>query len=63
MPVITAHILEGRTSEQKAALIRALTDAAVRTLHVSEDSVRVILSTMAKDEYGIGGKTASELGR
>ncbi len=63
MPIITAHILEGRTAEQKADLIRALTDAVVKTLGVPVESVRVIVTTMGKDEYGIGGKTARELGR
>jgi 4-oxalocrotonate tautomerase len=63
MPIITAFILEGRTVEQKRSLIRALTDAAVKTLHVPEESVRVVVSVMDKDEYGIGGKTARELGR
>lgn len=63
MPIITAHILEGRTAEQKTDLIRALTDAAVKTLGVPVESVRVIVTTMGKDEYGIGGKTARELGR
>ncbi len=63
MPIITAHILEGRTAEQKTELIRALTEATVRTLGVPVESVRVIVSTMGKDEYGIGGKTARELGR
>ena len=63
MPIITAHILEGRSSEQKAALIRSVTDAAVQSLNVPRESVRVIITEMQKDEYGIGGKTAKELGR
>lgn len=63
MPIITAHILEGRSSEQKTMLIRSVTDAVVRSLDVPEKSVRVIITEMKKDEYGIGGKTAKELGR
>lgn len=63
MPIITAFILEGRSVEQKKALIHALTDAAVKTLDVPAESVRVIISIMDKDDYGIGGKTARELGR
>ncbi|PLX32240.1 MAG: 4-oxalocrotonate tautomerase [Ignavibacteria bacterium] len=63
MPIITAHILEGRSSEQKSALIRGMTDVVVKTLHVPAESVRIILTEMKKDEYGIGGKTAKELGR
>jgi len=63
MPIITAQILEGRTADQKTLLIRALTEAAVKSLGVPADSVRVIVTEMGKDEYGIGGKTARELGR
>jgi 4-oxalocrotonate tautomerase len=63
MPIITAHILEGRSREQKTALIRNITEAVVKTLDVPAESVRVILMEMNKDEYGIGGKTARELGR
>ncbi|HOJ02910.1 MAG TPA: 2-hydroxymuconate tautomerase [Bacteroidota bacterium] len=63
MPIIVAHILEGRDAEQKRALIRALTDAAMQTLNAPADTVRVIISEMGKDEYGIGGKSARELGR
>ncbi|MBE0644452.1 MAG: 2-hydroxymuconate tautomerase family protein [Bacteroidetes bacterium] len=63
MPIIVAHILEGRPAELKSQLIRNITETVVRTLNVPAESVRVIVSEMGKDEYGIGGKTARELGR
>ncbi len=63
MPIIQAHILEGRSTEQKRALIRSITEAVVRSLGVPGESVRVIISEMEKDAYGIGGRTAKELGR
>ena len=63
MPIIQAHILAGRSEEQKRALIRNLTEAVVRSLGVPGESVRVIISEMEKDAYGIGGRTAKELGR
>jgi 4-oxalocrotonate tautomerase len=63
MPIVIAHILEGRERETKTLLIRNLTDAVVKTLGVPEESVRVILSEMGKEDYGIGGKTAKERGR
>ncbi|MDT8323944.1 MAG: 2-hydroxymuconate tautomerase [Bacteroidota bacterium] len=63
MPIIVAHILEGRDREVKTRLIRNLTDTVARTLGVPEESVRVILSEMGKEDYGIGGKTAKERGR
>ncbi|MFZ1731355.1 MAG: 2-hydroxymuconate tautomerase [Bacteroidota bacterium] len=63
MPVIVAHILEGRPAELKRKLIQNITETVSRTLEVPPESVRVIVSEMGKDEYGIGGKTARELGR
>jgi len=63
MPIVTVHLLEGRSSERKVALIRNLTRAVAETLAVQPESVRVILTEMKKEEYGIGGKTAAELGR
>lgn len=63
MPIIVAHILEGRDAETKTRLIRNITETVVQTLGAPAESVRVIISEMAKDEYGIGGKTARELGR
>jgi 4-oxalocrotonate tautomerase len=63
MPIIVAYLLEGRPKEKKAALIRRLTEAAVEALEVPAEQVRVVLQEMPKDQYGIGGKTAEELGR
>jgi len=63
MPIIIAHILEGRSKKIKAALIRNITAAVVETLNADPESVRVILSEMPRDQYGLGGKTVEELGR
>lgn len=63
MPIIVAHILEGRPAELKIELIRNITETVAKTLDVPPESVRVIVSEMGKDDYGIGGKTARELGR
>jgi len=63
MPIIVAHILAGRCVEKKAELIRNLTDTVATTLGAPVESVRIILSEMPKEHYGIGGNTAAELGR
>jgi 4-oxalocrotonate tautomerase len=55
MPMIQVTMLEGRTVEQKHALIRELTDAAVRALGVPAERVRVALNVVTPDEWGIGG--------
>ncbi len=59
MPMIQVTMLEGRTVEQKHALIRELTDATVRALGVPAERVRVAIHTVTSDEWGIGGVPAS----
>ena len=63
MPVAQINILEGRTDEQKEALIHEVTDAIVRSLGAPVESVRVILNEMPKQHFGIGGQSAKKLGR
>ena len=57
------HMMEGRNEEKKAALIAAVTDAICTSLDVPPESVRVIVQDVPKSQWGIGGKTAKELGR
>ena len=61
MPIAQIHILEGRTDEQKEALIREVSDAIVRALGAPLPSVRVIISEMPKAHFGIGGEPVSKL--
>jgi len=63
MPIMQVFLLEGRTEEQKRRLIGALTDAAVEAIDVPREAVRVVLTEMPKGHFGIGGRTAAELGR
>lgn len=63
MPIMQVFLIEGRTEEQKARLIAALTDAAVESIGAPRETVRVMLQEMPKEQFGIGGKTAKELGR
>ncbi|AOZ02846.1 4-oxalocrotonate tautomerase [Cupriavidus sp. USMAHM13] len=63
MPIMQVFLIEGRTEEQKARLIAALTDAAVESIGAPRETVRVMLQEMPKEHFSIGGKTAKELGR
>ncbi|AEI79477.1 4-oxalocrotonate tautomerase DmpI [Cupriavidus necator N-1] len=63
MPIMQVFLIEGRTDEQKARLIRALTDAAVEAVGAPVETVRVMITEVPKAQFGIGGKTARELGR
>lgn len=63
MPIATIQILEGRTDEQKALLIRKVTEAIAESLGSPAEAIRVLVQDVPKTHWGIGGKTAQELGR
>ncbi len=60
MPIIVVHMMEGRDDEKKARAIAALTKAAVETLDVKAEQVRVILQEVPKQHWGIAGKPVGE---
>lgn len=63
MPVAQINILEGRSDEQKEMLIREVTDAIARSLGAPEETVRIIITEMPKQHFGIGGQSAKKRGR
>ncbi|MCY1044834.1 2-hydroxymuconate tautomerase family protein [Corallococcus sp. bb12-1] len=56
MPIIDVTLIDGRTPERKAALIRELTDAAERVLGVRRESIRVLLRELPAENWGVGGE-------
>lgn len=61
MPFISVTMLEGRTQEQKLALIRALTDATVQAAGAKRENVHVAINDVSMDEWGTGGKSMREI--
>ena len=61
MPMVQVTMLEGRTVEQKHALIKEVSEAVHRTLEVPLERVRVALYEVNADEWGIGGEPVSLL--
>lgn len=57
MPIIQLNIAEGRTVEQKAAAMAAITDAVVRTLDVRPEQVRILISEANPENFSIAGET------
>jgi 4-oxalocrotonate tautomerase len=55
MPIINVALLEGRSTEAKAALIRRLTDAAVEAIGAPPETVRVLLTEVPPEHWGTGG--------
>ena len=63
MPFAQIHIMEGRTEEQKRAVIEKVTAALVEAVGAPIETVRVLITEVPKTQWGIGGKTAKDLGR
>ncbi|GAC33290.1 2-hydroxymuconate tautomerase [Alteromonas sp. KS69] len=63
MPIAQINIIEGRTDEQKEALISEVTDAIVRAIGAPKPSVRIIINEMPKQHFGIAGESVKKLGK
>lgn len=60
MPTIHIEMFEGRTDEQKRALVKRVTEACVETIGSSPESVDIILRDVKKSEWATGGVLWSE---
>ncbi len=55
MPLVTIHLLEGRTLEQKRRLVARITDALVEETGARREMVQVRFENVSKQEWGRGG--------
>jgi 4-oxalocrotonate tautomerase len=55
VPVITVQLWEGRTLEQKRALVKAITDAMVEHGGAKADALHVILQEIPRENWGRAG--------
>lgn len=63
MPFAQIYMLEGRTDEQKLAVIEQVTQALVAALDAPQQSIRVWIHDVPKENWGIAGVSAKALGR
>lgn len=63
MPFAQIYLIEGRTEEQKRALIEKVTQAIVDAVDAPKENVRVWLHDVPKENWGIAGVSAKSLGR
>jgi len=61
MPEIVVHLAAGRTSQQKKALMKDITDAVVKNLGVDPERVVVQIVESPKDSKSRGGVPFSEI--
>jgi 4-oxalocrotonate tautomerase len=57
---VYVHAIEGRTKEQKRALIKDITDAVVKNFDVTADAVLVEIVESSRDNKAKGGVLFSE---
>ena len=60
MPLIEIHLLEGRTEEQKKALLTSVTRAVHESIGSPLESIRVWVQEFSPTEYMIAGVLAAD---
>lgn len=63
MPFAQIYLIEGRTEDQKRAVIEKVTQAMVDAIGAPKENVRVWIHEVPKENWGIAGVTAKALGR
>ena len=63
MPFAQIYMVEGRTTEQKKAVIEKVTQALVEATGAPVANVRVWIQDVPKENWGIAGVSAKDLGR
>ncbi len=55
MPSIIINILEGRTKEQKAQIVKEITDTMVKVMEVKPEIVHIVINESSKENVGRAG--------
>ncbi|ACK38396.1 4-oxalocrotonate tautomerase [Listeria monocytogenes] len=61
MPFVTIQFLEGRSDDQKKALVSEVTEVVSKNLKAPKENIHVILEEMKKTDYGVGGVRKSDI--
>ena len=61
MPYVTVKMLEGRTEEQKKALVEKVTAAVSETSGAPAEAIHVFIEEMTKNHLAVGGVRKSDL--
>jgi 4-oxalocrotonate tautomerase len=62
MPEVVVYALEGRSIDQKRALVKDITAAVVKNYGATPDQVTVSIVETARDSKGKGGVLFSDMG-
>lgn len=63
MPFAQIYMIEGRSEDQRRAVIEKVSQALVETTGAPKEAIRVWIQEVPKSNWGIAGQTAKDLGR
>ena len=63
MPIAQVFMIEGRSDDQKRAVIEKVSAALVEATGAPKEAIRVWIQEVPKTNWGIAGQTAKDLGR
>lgn len=61
MPFVEVTMIEGRSREQKAALIEKVTEAVVAAVGAPPEAIRVCIREIPGENWGVAGKAKGPL--
>lgn len=57
MPIVHIELVEGRTQEQKNAMVKDVTEAIVKNTGARKEAVHIVITDMEKGNYAVAGET------
>ena len=61
MPIVHIELLEGRTDEQKRAMVKEVTEAIAKTANAPRENIHVVVQEMKKEHYAVAGVLKSDI--
>ncbi|MCD4502194.1 2-hydroxymuconate tautomerase [Chromobacterium vaccinii] len=60
MPYVNVQITAGATREQKAALVKDITDSLVRHLGKKPEHTHIVIQEIAEEDWGYAGQLTDD---
>ncbi|MEO1353999.1 MAG: 4-oxalocrotonate tautomerase family protein [Cyanobacteria bacterium J06635_15] len=60
MPYVNIQITEGATREQKAELVKNMTDSLVRVLGKKPEHIHIVIQEIKEEDWGFSGLLTDE---
>lgn len=60
MPYVNVQILQGATRDQKAAIVKDITDSLVRNLGKKPEHTHIVIQEFADENWGFGGMLTAD---